>query len=754
MAHTQGTSARVQRVTSLVAIVLMALATGLAFGRVYLGHTPTYELIAVGIASGVVAWALERRSLVLATVVSAVLLVVTIGWLVFPESTWYGLPTLRTLHDIAHAAGQVGRQARVQVSPAPATDALLFAGITAVWAALFSCHALAFRAGSPLLSLVPPVALVVFADSVLDEFTKPWYGVYFLIAALAVVFADSLRRLQGWGAVWSVPGRRNRLLPVTGRSARRVGVFAIALAILAPAIVPGFGAKAVIDISRVNNDNTVQLSPFVSIAAKLQSGTAQPVFTVETTHPSYWRTGALDVYGTATSGTTWVPGNDATQAVSGQELNAPSADGTTIEQRFTTGSDWGFTEVPVAPDPTSVSMPNTTLNWASGTDTVRVDDPLQEGDTYTVTSSTADPSHAELQGATVPTGTPYTQLPGDLPDRLLQIAKQWTAGATTPYEQVLAIQRNLLSPQSGFAYNQYVQYGDDPRSLVRFLDDTKLGFCQQYASAMAVLLRELGIPARIAVGFTKGTQDPDNPSIWSVDTHNYHAWVEVLFDHWGWLGFEATPGISNPATESYQASVVSPSNDVICPPHQPRCTRPSVTVTPTPPPTGLPRTRSSAPATGGSGSTGTSWMPLLVILGIVLLVVLLSAVPIVLEVRRRRRLRHAVDARGRILATYGVFADRAARLGLPRSQGETAEEYRARVQTSGRLANGHVDRLTRLVVLAAYAPAEPSADDALDAQADADQALRELRETASWRRRLLGLYVPAPTPQREHDRRR
>lgn len=147
-------------------------------------------------------------------------------------------------------------------------------------------------------------------------------------------------------------------------------------------------------------------------------------------------------------------------------------------------------------------------------------------------------------------------------------------------------------------------------------------------------------------------------------------------------------------------------------------------------------------------------MPLLVILGIVLLVVLLSAVPIVLEVRRRRRLRHAVDARGRILVTYGVFADRAARLGLPRSRGETAEEYRARVQASGRLANGHVDRLTRLVVLAAYAPAEPSADDALDAQADADQALRELRETASWRRRLLGLYVAAPTPQREHDRRR
>jgi transglutaminase-like putative cysteine protease len=753
MAHTQGTSSRVQRLTSLVAIVVVALATGLAFGRVYLGHTPTYQLIAVGLASGVVAWALERRSLVLATLVSAVLLVVTIGWLVFPESTWYGLPTLATLHDIAHAAGQVGRQARVQVSPAPATDALLFAGITAVWAALFSCHALAFRAGSPLLSLVPPLALVVFADSVLDEFVKPWYGVYFLVGGLAVVFADSLRRLQGWGAVWSVPGRRNRLLPVTGRSARRVGIFAVAIAIVAPVVVPGFGSKAVIDISKVNGGNGVQLAPLVSMASFLQQGASQPVFTVRTTHPSYWRIGSLDVYGTATSGTTWTFGNESAQPVSGTALNAAAADGVTIDQRFTADSDWSFAEVPVAPNPLSVTMPSSALTWATASDTVRMDDPLREGDTYTVVSDTPDPSRAELTNATIQAGTQYTQLPGDMPARLHQIAIQWTEGIDKPYEQVLAIQRHLLAPQSGFTYDQYVKYPDDPRSLVRFLDDFRTGFCQQYASAMAVLLRELGIPARIAIGFTKGTQDQQDPSLWHVDTHNYHAWVEVRFDHWGWLGFEATPGISNPATEAYQAQVVAPQGDVVCPPHQPRCLRPSATPSVSPPPFSA-RTRIPTSEAGGRASSRSSWVPLLAILGVVLLVLLLSAIPIVVELRRRRRLRHAVDARAKILATYGVFADRAGRLGLPRGPGETAEEYRARVQASGRLRDGHVDRLTRLTVLAAYAPDEPSPDDALDARADADAALQELRETATWKRRLLGMYLSPSAPSRERDRRR
>ena len=84
------------------------------------------------------------------------------------------------------------------------------AGAIAVWAAVFSCYALAFRAQSPLLALVPPLALVVFADSVLDDQMKPIYGVLFLIAALAVLFADSLRRIRAWGPVWSPVAGRDR----------------------------------------------------------------------------------------------------------------------------------------------------------------------------------------------------------------------------------------------------------------------------------------------------------------------------------------------------------------------------------------------------------------------------------------------------------------------------------------------------------------------------------------------------------------
>ena len=68
---------------------------------------------------------------------------------------------------------------------------------------------------------------------------------------------------------------------------------------------------------------------------------------------------------------------------------------------------------------------------------------------------------------------------------------------------------------------------------------TRLGYCQHYAGAMAVMLRLLGVPARVAVGFTAGTW---KGGVWTVTDHQGHAWVEAWFDGFGWLAFDPTPG--------------------------------------------------------------------------------------------------------------------------------------------------------------------------------------------------------------------
>jgi transglutaminase-like putative cysteine protease len=130
-----------------------------------------------------------------------------------------------------------------------------------------------------------------------------------------------------------------------------------------------------------------------------------------------------------------------------------------------------------------------------------------------------------------------TQLPADLNPRIEAMAERWTANATTDYRKVLAIQQHFHD--GTFAYSTDVETADDADALVEFLTQTRTGFCQQYTSAMAVMVRALGLPARVAVGFRTGTQQEDGRYL--VQTKDAHAWVEVLFPGYGWLQFEPEP---------------------------------------------------------------------------------------------------------------------------------------------------------------------------------------------------------------------
>jgi transglutaminase-like putative cysteine protease len=753
MAHPAGTTARVQRLTALVAIVLIAVAVGFAFGRVFVGHAATYRLLAVAVASAVVAWIFERRSLLLATVVSAALLIVAIGVLVFPQTTWYGAPTFETMRQVGHAATQVGEEARIQISPAPPNPSLLLAAITAVWAAVFSCYALAFRAGSPLLSLVPPVALVAFADSVLEDVIKPAYGVLFLIAALAVVFADSLRRIHGWGPVWSPPGARNRLLPSAGRGARRVGAGVVVLAAIAPIVVPGFGSKAVIDLSSLNSDNRVHVSPLVQIGAILNQGEKVEVFQVRTDHQAYWRMVGLDQIDSTGA---WNPTPEQGVSIQpGQQLpgQTPVSSGTMIDATFTAKNDLAFTTLPVAYQPSQLVSAEDSVTWFVNSQAMSVGEWPDKDSTYQVQSLYPTPTAGQLRSTTVATEQypGETQLPTDLPPEIEQLAKEWTQGKTSDFDKIMAIQDRLVDP-SQFAYDKTQTYDPTLESLVQFLKVVKRGFCEQYASAMAVMLRTLGIPARVATGFTPGHLVEGSTDTYSVETSDLHAWVEVPFDGYGWLPFEPTPGgMVNPEMATYTTASVgstcpSKSNDCRgggpqgsgAHPGQPKPgtvqgreqsdpanTRPNPGTAPTTPP---------EPSQGVRPLAVAAWFA--VGAGLLLL-----AVPLVRWFRRRRTVRRAQrEPRALILATYDVFSERAGDLGLGRGPGETPREYRHRIEATDLLMDGHMERLTGTVVRAAYGPRPVTDDDAADAAADAEHVIRDLRRSTPLRRRIVGIY--------------
>jgi transglutaminase-like putative cysteine protease len=122
--------------------------------------------------------------------------------------------------------------------------------------------------------------------------------------------------------------------------------------------------------------------------------------------------------------------------------------------------------------------------------------------------------------------------------QLYKRAQQVAGETSSPYAATVALETWFRST-GGFTYSQ--QPGETPGvpPLVGFVIDTKTGYCQHFAGAMALMLRLLGIPARVAAGFVPGHYKDD---FWEVTDHDAHTWVEVWFRGYGWLPFDPTPG--------------------------------------------------------------------------------------------------------------------------------------------------------------------------------------------------------------------
>lgn len=150
----------------------------------------------------------------------------------------------------------------------------------------------------------------------------------------------------------------------------------------------------------------------------------------------------------------------------------------------------------------------------------------------------------------------YLQLPDDLPVRISALAAEITAGLETPFEKAQAVTKYL---RDNIKYNNVVEPAPASEDPVEwFLFETKEGFCNYYASAEVLMLRSLGIPARMAVGFAQGeAQDRDNEFL--VMLKHGHAWPEVYFPGYGWVEFE--PTVTQVPPEVYNAMNTAPETD-------------------------------------------------------------------------------------------------------------------------------------------------------------------------------------------------
>lgn len=169
---------------------------------------------------------------------------------------------------------------------------------------------------------------------------------------------------------------------------------------------------------------------------------------------------------------------------------------------------------------------------------------LQQGDQYDVVSrmSVADEKSLREAGTLYPAWTAaYLQVPNSITAETRALAADLSAPYDTPYDKAIAIQNYL---RANISYNDQIEAPpNEVEPIHHILFTTKEGYCNYYASAMAIMLRSQGIPARVVAGYASG-QFIEDANVYRVRASDAHTWVEAYFPRYGWVQFEPTSAIN------------------------------------------------------------------------------------------------------------------------------------------------------------------------------------------------------------------
>ncbi len=257
----------------------------------------------------------------------------------------------------------------------------------------------------------------------------------------------------------------------------------------------------------------------------------------------YWRGRVYDRYQNGKWDNSTAASSEYTPSAG--DLSIPDL-GARIEARFTMRAAGRLSLLYTAAQPVWVEQGGSLLSTPADAGKQDIfaffaDPALERGDTYESRAALANPSIQELRAA----GTDYPawvtarylQLPEDLSPRIVELAAELAAGEETPYDQAAAITAWLRREIEYEPVLAAPPEDSDPLTWVLF--EYKKGFCFYYATAEIMMLRSLGVPARLAVGFSEGEIDEDN-NLYIVRRLDYHAWPEVYFPGIGWVEFEPT----------------------------------------------------------------------------------------------------------------------------------------------------------------------------------------------------------------------
>jgi transglutaminase-like putative cysteine protease len=531
------------------------------------------------------------------------------------------------------------------------------------------------------------------------------------------------------------------------RTGITLGAIAVVVALVIGPHLPGASAKAVIRLHGGDGEGRTTrttVSPLVNIRTRLVDRANVEVFTVRSATRAYWRLTSLDRF----DGEIWSSEGSYQKLGNALKNDESPPAGDVVAQDFAV-SQLSSIWLPGAYEPKRVTGLSG-LSYNPDSASIISKEPSTDGLTYRVESAIPHFTASQLAAA-APGGLPadaarrYTAQPV-VSARVRDLAQR-TAGTGTPYAKAKALQDFFRSGQ--FTYDLRVPPGHDGRALERFLFTVKRGYCEQFAGSFAVLARIVGLPTRVAVGFTAGELNQDG--LFHVRDLNAHAWPEVFLDGYGWVAFEPTPGRGAPGAQDYtgvpesQASVTNPGTaTTFGTTATTQAPQPQDEPTPTSAPAIQNQPQAATPASHGGGSSRT-----LIAIGIVVL--LLAAwtlgVPAAKRVRRARRRAAAADDAHRVLISWAEATEALGTAKVGRRPAETMAEYANRATGQMPLVREPAAALATLAddaTAASYSPAAPPPESVVRAQEAAAVVESAVRDIATPRQRLLRAIDPRP----------
>lgn len=583
----------------------------------------------------------------------------------------------------------------------------------------------------PALTAVPLLGLLVIPTAVRTELTDP---LWFVVTAVLYL-----------------------LLLRTGRSQTSRGVFLLAgvAAIIGGLITPSILPSVDPDAGATTGGLAAGVNPLINLGADLRRG--DPVlaatYTTDADSGLYLRLATLDSFNGRTWSPTVVP-SQPDRTVDAFPAPAGLADAVLRERQEAVVEVGNISGrwLPLPYPAQSVTGTEGDWFWEPDGLSARTSNSSVNGQTYSVAFSDVEPTIDQLQVSApvvnleaAPIDYPdidvlrYLGLPARMPQIITETAAEIRGTLTSNYDIALALQAYFQSGDFEYSEDAPVEQGYDGSGtdvLARFLVE-KSGYCVHYSSAMAVMARSLGIPARIAVGFQPGEQSTiDGQSVYTVSSHDLHAWPELFFEGVGWLRFEPTPGRGEVPEYGLEAPVddpTTPENEAL-----PATSAPSAAPTATAAPE---RPVEIDPLTGDPVVPTRAADPLPVVLLVMLAILLAGGLtPAVARaiVRRRRyaRMRRGEDAAA---AAWDEVRDTARDHGWAAPDSETPRDFAERLAVVMAGDESMISGLRGDVELSAFAPpgrGAPTVDELRSVR-------RAIAATVSRRGRLRAVFLPA-----------